>query len=76
MNDGFQFWVDYFKGKKTYLIAAAAVILGFLQGMDIFTVPDAVWPVLGGLGLTTLRSGVTKVADSVKHETKANPVAD
>ena len=58
--------IKFLAGKKTYLIAAAAVILGFLQGMDIFTVPDAVWPVLGALGLTTLRSGVKKVADSVK----------
>jgi len=60
--------IKFLMGKKTYLIAASVVVLGFLQGMDIFTVPDAVWPILAGFGLTTLRSGVKSVADSVKKQ--------
>ena len=65
--------IEFLKGKKTYLIAATVVVLGFLQGMDIFVVPDGVWAIVGGLGLTTLRSGVNKVADTVKPNEKATP---
>jgi len=65
--------LEFINGKRTYLIAAVVVILGFLQGMDIFTVPEHVWAIAGGLGLTTLRSGVNKVAGTVKPNEKATP---
>ena len=53
-------------GYRTYIIGAIVVVLGFLQGMDIFTVPEAVWPVLGGLGLAAMRAGINSVAKTVK----------
>lgn len=58
--------IKFLKGKKTYIIAGTICVLGFLQGTGIFILPDYVWPILGGLGLTTLRAGVNKVAESVK----------
>ena len=61
-------YLEFLKGKKTYIIGGAVVVLGFLQGFDVFTVPEAVWPILGGLFGLSLRAGVNKVADAVKPE--------
>lgn len=58
--------LDFIKGKKTYIIAATVCVLGFLEGTDIFAVPEFVWPILGALGLTTLRAGVEKVKEATK----------
>jgi hypothetical protein len=60
------------KGKTTYIIALAVAVLGALQGMDIFTVPDSVWAIVAALGLARLRAGVNKVAAEVKAEVKHN----
>ena len=56
----------WLRGKKTYLVAAAIVVLGFLQGMDVFVVPGWAWPIIGAIGLGTLRAGVNKVSDAIK----------
>jgi len=58
--------IKLLRGKKTYVIAVTIAVLGVLQGTGVFTVPDAVWPVIAALGLTTLRSGVNKVAEATK----------
>lgn len=58
--------IEFLKGKKTYIIAIAIVVLGILQGYGIFAVPEWVWPIIGGLGLGTLRAGVNKIAETVK----------
>lgn len=58
--------IEWLKGKKTYLIAGTIVILGFLQGTDIFVLPDWCWPILGACGLATIRAGVNKVSSSIK----------
>ena len=57
---------EFLKGKKTYIVAGLICVLGFLQGMDVFAVPDSVWPVLAGIFGVTLRAGVNKVAETVK----------
>ena len=56
----------FLDGKKTYIVAVAMAVLGLAEGMGWFVVPEWIWPVAGGLGLTTLRSGVKGVAQSVK----------
>lgn len=58
--------IELLKGKKTYLVAIAIVVLGFLQGFNIFIVPEWAWPIVAAVGLTTLRAGVNKVAEEVK----------
>lgn len=63
--------IEFVKGKKTYIIAAIMVILGTLQGLDIFVLPKEVWVILGGLGFASLRSGVDKISGTVKKMKKA-----
>jgi hypothetical protein len=58
------------KDRTTHIVAVAALILGILQGLDVFTVPAEAWPILGALGLSRLRSGVTKVAREIEKERK------
>jgi len=62
--------IEWARGKKTYIIAIVVVVLGLLQGLDIFVLPDAVWPIIAACGLATLRSGVNKVAGAVKPKKK------
>lgn len=56
----------FLKGKKTYIIGIVIAILGVLQGLDIFTLPEWAWPIIAAAGLATLRAGVNKVAEGVK----------
>ena len=58
--------ITWLRGRKTYIIAAAMVILGILQGLAIFALPEWAWAVIAGVGLTTLRAGVTGIAKSLK----------
>ncbi len=58
--------INLLRGRKTYLIAIAVAVLGTLQGLDVFVLPDVVWPILAALGLSSLRAGVDKVSDTVK----------
>ena len=45
--------IDFFKGKKTYIIGILMVILGYLNEDNQM--------ILTGLGLMTLRAGIGKV---------------
>ena len=58
--------IEFLKGKKTYIVAVVIAVLGVLQGTGLFTLPEAVWPVIAALGLTTIRQGVQSVAKAVK----------
>lgn len=58
--------LEKLKGKKTFLVMVILVVLGALQGLDIFVLPEWVWPVLGGIGLGTLRSGVNTIAAEIR----------
>jgi len=62
--------INILKGKKTHVIAVVALILGILQGFDIFTVEAEWWPVIGALGLSSLRAGVKSTAEQIRKETK------
>ena len=64
--------LEFLKGKKSYLLTAALLIFGILQGLDIFVMPEWAWPVFGALGLGFLRAGVQKVAAEIKKLPKAN----
>jgi len=58
--------IEYLKGKKTYIIAIVIAVLGTLQGLGIFVLPNEVYAVLGALGFSCIRAGVNKVAKTVK----------
>lgn len=58
--------IEFLKGKKTYIFAAVTVILGVLQGLGFFVLPEYAWPILIVLLGASLRAGVNKVADAVK----------
>ena len=59
--------ISLLKGRKTHLIAIVGLILGILQGFDIFTVPAEAWPILGALGLSTLRAGVQSTVAEIEQ---------
>lgn len=54
------------KGKKTYITVAAIMVLGVLQGLDVFEIKTSWWLVLGAAGLGFMRAGINKVADVVE----------
>jgi hypothetical protein len=41
-------------------------VLGTLQGLEIFVVPEYAWAIIASVGLVSLRSGVNSIAESVK----------
>ena len=46
--------LDFFRGKKTYLVGALMILLGILQGDNTL--------ILEGLGFWTIRAGVAKMS--------------
>jgi hypothetical protein len=64
--------MEFIKGKRTYIVAIAMLILGALQGLDIFIMPEWGWGILGAVGLGALRAGVDTVAKKVEEQAKAN----
>jgi len=61
-------FIKWLKGKKSYILAVAVVVLGLLQGLGIFVMPEWSWAVLAALGLAAIRAGVNKVADTIKKD--------
>lgn len=53
--------LTFLQGKKTYLIAAAAFIIGGLQALGV-DIPAWIYTMLGSLGLGALRAGVAKAS--------------
>jgi len=62
--------INLLKGKKTFIVALAVGTLGVLQALNIFTVPVEVWPIIGAVGLGSLRAGVNKVAEAAKESSQ------
>jgi hypothetical protein len=56
-----------FKGKKTYIVAIAIVVLGVLEGFDVFEVPYTWWLVLTGAGLGFMRKPVNTIEKSIEE---------
>ena len=50
-------------GKKTYLVAVAAILAIGLQTFGI-AIPEQAWTALGFLGLGTLRAAVADIAEA------------
>ena len=67
-----QAMMEFIKGKRTYIVAIAMLILGALQGLDIFIMPEWGWGILGAVGLGALRAGVNAVAKKVEEQAKTN----
>jgi hypothetical protein len=64
--------MEFMKGKRTYIVALAMLILGALQGLDIFIMPEWGWGILGAVGLGALRAGVNTVAKKVEEQANGN----
>ena len=62
--------INFFKGKKTYIITSAVLVLGALEGLGIYEISEVGWMVLLSLGLGFLRAGVEKTAAAVKKANK------
>jgi len=56
--------VNWLKGRKTYIAAIAAFVLGGLAAIG-YPAPEWVYVVLAALGLGALRAGLQKVAPPV-----------
>lgn len=50
--------MNLLKGKKTYIVGTIVFILGGLQAIG-FHIPPELFTFLGGLGLWTMRAGIT-----------------
>jgi len=52
-------FMDWLSGKKTYVVGAIAAAVGIAAACGVAIAP-AIYPVLGALGLATMRAGVKK----------------
>lgn len=59
--------INLLNGNTTHLVALLALILGILQGFDVFTVPPGWWATIGAIGLSRLRAGVERNAKELKE---------
>ena len=57
----------FLSGNKTYIIAGVIGVLGVLQGLNVFIIPESAWLVLGAFGLGFLRAGVNGVSKTIKE---------
>lgn len=64
--------LEWIKGKRTYIVAIAMLVLGALQGLDVFIMPEWGWGILGAVGLGALRAGVNTVAEKVAEQVKTD----
>jgi len=62
--------IELLKGKKTYVVGFLAIVLGILQGFDIWSVPAEYWPIIGALGLGALKAGTERNAKEIKGQIK------
>ena len=57
--------LKFLEGKKTFIIVGAVILLGTLQGLDIYEISNSGWIILGALGLGSHRQAVKKIAADV-----------
>jgi len=57
-------------GYKTYIVVAAALILGAVDGLGIFNVPNWAFELLPFFGLGTLRHAINKAKDAAQDAAK------
>ena len=50
------------KDKTTYIILGAMILLGVLQGLDIFEISESGWIIIGSIAGIRMRVGVKKAA--------------
>lgn len=50
------------KDKTTYIILGAMILLGVLQGLDVFEISEAGWIIIGSIAGIRMRVGVKKAA--------------
>ena len=61
---------DFLQGKKTYIVSGVMIVLGILQGFEVFEISEAGWIVIGAFGFGFLRAGVNKISKTVKETQK------
>ena len=61
---------DFLKGKKTYIVSGAMIVLGILQGFEVFEISEAGWIVIGAFGFGFLRAGVNQIGTTIKETQK------
>ena len=58
------------KGKKTYIIIGISIILGIIEGFDIYEIPATGWIVLTAMGFGFMRSAVNTIEKLVEEMRK------
>lgn len=52
--------MGFLEGKKTYIVALVAAVVAAAQALG-YVIPDWVFPLLGALGLGTMRQALARV---------------
>ena len=60
----------FLSGNRTYIVAGVIGVLGVLQGLNVFVIPESAWLVLGAFGLGFLRAGVNGISKTIKESKK------
>jgi len=55
------------KGKMTYATIAVVIVLGILEGFDIYEVPATVWIMLTAAGFGFMRRGVGAIEKIIEE---------
>ena len=63
--------MDFFKGKKTYIIVAVFVLAMIIPAATGFVVPDYVYGILAALGLGAVRLGMQAISGNKGWKTYA-----
>ena len=52
--------LSFLSGKKTFIVALLIAVGAGLSAFSTIEIPDAVWAILGALGLSAVRAGIQK----------------
>lgn len=60
-------YLNKLKGKRTYTLVAAAIILGVLEGFDIFEIPTPWWIVITAAGFGFMRAPINRIEKLIEE---------
>jgi len=58
------------KGKKTYITIALMMIIGVMEGLDIYEIPMQVWLFLSLIGLGFIKAGSNRIEQIIEEMRK------